>query len=66
MSSPKLNCQVGNCKNLADYSIYPDNRRKEELKVNLCERHRLDVDGLKEPRETLYRAATTFVTRSLV
>lgn len=64
--SKQNNCEVGNCQLLSDYTIYPDDKKRNDwLAVFLCFKHYEDVLEIKGQRESLYRVASKFVTKSL-
>ena len=59
-------CEVAKCFMVADYAIYPDAKRQEELVVFMCMEHRAIVLEAKGPRQQMYQAASSFITKSLV
>jgi len=60
------NCDVARCKEAADYALYPDARKSEQLAVFLCSEHRNIVLEHKNKKEHMYRVASSFITQSLV
>ena len=59
-------CEVHNCGWPADWVVYPDHRRKEELAVSLCDPHHEVVAAATEPKGSIYRTANAFIKQSLL
>jgi len=65
LNKKPINCDVFKCPLTADYAFYPNAMRQSELVVFLCSNHRNIVLESKERKEQMYKAASSFVTKSL-